>query len=64
MVPADVLKLWENTGQTTPSGGGDSSEPTKRRNDLWWYVMIAAVALAIAESLIGNQHLSVDKEAA
>ena len=64
LVPADVLKLWENTGQTTPSGGGDSSEPTKRRNDLWWYVMIAAVALAIAESLIGNQHLSVDKEAA
>ena len=31
---------------------------------LWWYVMLAVLALAVAESLLGNQHLSVDKEAA
>ncbi len=64
LVPADVLKLWENTGQTTLSTGAGSPETTKNRNDLWWYVMIAALALAVAESLIGNRHLSVDKEVA
>jgi hypothetical protein len=63
LVPPDVVKLWENTGQTALSTGAGSSEPAKGRNDLWWYVMIAAVGLAVAESLIGNRHLSVDKEA-
>ena len=64
LVPADVLKLWENTGETTLSSGAGNSEPTKVKNDLWWYVMIAALGLAVAESLIGNRHLSVDKEVA
>jgi hypothetical protein len=64
VVPPDVLKLWENTGQTTLSTGAGGPETTKSRNDLWWYVMIAALALAVAESLIGNRHLSVDKEVA
>ena len=31
---------------------------------LWWYVMLVVLALAVAESLLGNRHLSVDKEAA
>jgi hypothetical protein len=64
LVPPDTLKLWENTGQTTLSTGSDSPEATKSRNDLWWYVMIAALGLAVVESLIGNRHLSVDKEVA
>jgi hypothetical protein len=64
LVPPDVLKLWENTGQTALSSGGANGEPTKVKNDLWWYVMIAALGLAVAESLIGNRHLSVDKEVA
>jgi hypothetical protein len=64
LVPADVLKLWENTGQTALSSVGANGEPIKGRNDLWWYVMIAALGLAVAESLIGNRHLAVDKEVA
>ena len=64
LVPADVLKLWENTGQTTLSTGAGGTETTKSKNDLWWYVMIAALGLAVAESAVGNRHLSVDKEAA
>ena len=65
LVPPDVLKLWENTGQTTQSAAaGGPEEAAKSKNDLWWYVMIAALALAVAESLIGNTNLSVDKEVA
>ncbi len=57
------LALWENTAQGTSAAGG-STETGQRDLSLWWYIMIAALTLAIAESLLGNKHLSVDKEAA
>jgi hypothetical protein len=59
----DALTLWQNTA----SGAGDAGQVTqgeKKPVSLWWYVMVAALALAIAESWLGNRHLSVDKEAA
>jgi hypothetical protein len=61
--PQETLTLWENTAQGA-SGAGGTSESGQRDLSLWWYVMIAVLALAIAESLLGNKHLSVDKEAA
>ncbi|HYW41794.1 MAG TPA: BatA domain-containing protein [Bryobacteraceae bacterium] len=60
----ETLALWQNTSNgTTASGGGTTSEEQKPLS-LWWYVMVAVLVLALAESLLGNQHLSVDKEAA
>ncbi|HUP04997.1 MAG TPA: BatA domain-containing protein [Bryobacteraceae bacterium] len=61
--PKDTLTLWENTAKGTsgPTGAAESGE---RDVSLWWYVMIVVLALAFAESLLGNQHLSVNKEAA
>jgi hypothetical protein len=66
-IPTETLQLWENTGESSSRSGGSSqsaagSEP--RTVDFWWYVMIAALFLAIAESLLGNRHLGVEKEAA
>jgi hypothetical protein len=60
----DTLKLWQNTASETANG--ETAQTTERQKpiSLWWYVMLAALALAIAESLLGNRHLSVDKEAA
>jgi hypothetical protein len=29
--------------------------------EFWWYVLIAVLALAVAESLLGNRHLTEDK---
>jgi len=57
------LALWENTSQG-PSTAGGTAEAGQRDVSLWWYVMIAVLTLALAESLLGNKHLSVDKEAA
>jgi hypothetical protein len=58
------LKLWQNTA----NGASSSSDPAKAAEpkplSVWWYVMLVVLALAVAESLLGNQHLSVDKEAA
>jgi hypothetical protein len=63
-VSQDNLTLWQNTAQ----GGSAASEGTtgdeQKPVSLWWYVMLAVFMLAVAESLLGNQHLSVDTEAA
>jgi hypothetical protein len=59
----DSLALWQNTAQGTADGGGASGDEQKPVS-LWWYVMLAVLLLALAESFLGNQHLSVDKEAA
>jgi hypothetical protein len=56
------MTLWQNTAQGIVSEGTSSDE--QKPLSLWWYVMLGVLALAVAESLLGNQHLSVDKEAA
>jgi hypothetical protein len=60
---ADAIALWQNTAGGT-AGAEGAEEAGQTRFSLWWYVMLAALALALAESLLGNRHLSVDKEAA
>ena len=66
-MPTETVELWQNTGATSgkpgaaKSGLPDSSEPA--RIDLWWYVLLVALLLAIAESIVGNRHLSQEKEA-
>jgi len=57
------LILWQNTAQGAAAGGETASAEQKPLS-LWWYVMLGVLALSVAESLLGNQHLSVDKEAA
>jgi hypothetical protein len=61
--PAETLALWRNTAQESSEGGAAAAAEQKPLS-LWWYVMLVVLALAVAESLLGNQHLSVDKEAA
>jgi hypothetical protein len=60
----ETLTLWQNTA----SGGSGNQEGTtgneRKPLSLWWYAMLVALALAVAESILGNQHLAVDKEAA
>jgi hypothetical protein len=60
----ETLSLWQNTAQGTAGAGGEGGDSAPKPLSLWWYVMLAVLALAIAESLLGNRHLSVDKEAA
>jgi hypothetical protein len=60
---AETLALWQNTAQGSSEGGAAAAAEQKPLS-LWWYVMLVVLALAVAESLLGNQHLSVDKEAA
>jgi hypothetical protein len=59
----EALALWQNTANGS-SGADGTTAGEQKPLSLWWYVMLAVLALAVAESLLGNQHLSVDKEAA
>ena len=63
VISADTVALWQNTaqGQQNATSGGQAESP--KPMEFWWYVLIAVLALAIAESLLGNRHLTVDNEA-
>jgi hypothetical protein len=63
-VPPESLALWQNTANGTSPAEGGTAAAEQKPLSLWWYVMLAVLALALVESLLGNQHLSVDKEAA
>jgi hypothetical protein len=64
-IPPETIQLWQNTGGSTgTNASGEAPKQVPQTVDLWWYVMILALILAIAESLIGNRHLEVEKEAA
>ena len=60
----ETLSLWQNTANGPSGNTGEAAQNERKPLSLWWYVMLAVLALAVAESLLGNQHLSVDKEAA
>jgi hypothetical protein len=62
-VPQESLTLWQNTATGTGASEGALAAEENKPVSLWWYVMIAVLLLAVAESLLGNQHLAVDKEA-
>ena len=65
LTPADSgkLSLWQNTAEGSATAAG-STEGQQKPFSIWWYVMMAVLVLAVAESLLGNRYLSVDKEAA
>ena len=64
VIPPDTLSLWQNTGQGFRAQSAGSAGGERKALDFWWYVMMLVLALAVAESLVGNWHLAVDKEAA
>jgi len=63
VIPPETLALWQNTGQGSRVASPASGEVERKPLDFWWYVMILVLALAVAESFVGNKHLTVDKEA-
>jgi hypothetical protein len=63
-VTQESLTLWQNTATGIANAGSGTADENNKPVSLWWYVMMVVLLLAVAESLLGNQHLSVDKEAA
>ena len=65
LAPADTVQLWKNTGmapQQGPNGAASGDDPQK--TELWWWVLAMLAVLAVAESVLGNRHLTPGKETA
>jgi hypothetical protein len=61
MISADTLALWQNTAQGQQNASSGAEVDGRKPMEFWWYVLIAVLALAVAESLLGNRHLTVDQ---
>jgi hypothetical protein len=68
MLSADTVKSWKNTGIASRSEAGAASSRDKRDDnaELWFYALVLLAILALAESYIGNRHITAGtgKEAA
>jgi hypothetical protein len=68
LIPADTMNLWKNTGVASQHEVGSSSQADKRDDnaELWWWVLVLLAMLAVAESVLGNRHMTAGagKEAA
>ena len=64
-MPEDVMQLWTGTGGTAPAAEtAAAAQESKSRVSLWWYVMLVALAAALAESIIGANYLGTQREEA
>jgi hypothetical protein len=61
LIPAETLKLWQNTSGGAPEAEGRSTRG-ERRQGLWWHLMAVVLIVGVVESLVGNRHLSVQRE--
>lgn len=62
LAPQETLQLWQNTGERTTETAAVVESVQKPWN-LWWYVLLVALAAAIAESLLAGRYLSIDRGA-
>ena len=62
LAPQETLQLWQNTGEGSMEAAA-VIESVRKPWNLWWYVLLLALAAAIAESLLAGRYLSIDRGA-
>ena len=68
VLPPDVLSLWTGKNSAGPGGPAEAattpgpSEDKSKPYGLWWYVMLVALAAALAESWIASRYLGIRRE--
>ncbi|MEZ5399018.1 MAG: BatA domain-containing protein [Bryobacteraceae bacterium] len=65
VISKETLDLWaggkaEPGVETAAAGAAEPAQP--KPWGFWWYVMLAVLALAVAESLLGDRYLGVQRE--
>ena len=66
LVPQETLDLWKNTG-IAPKSASTATQATgaqEEKAELWWWVLAMLAVLAVAESVLGNRHITAEKEVA
>jgi hypothetical protein len=64
VIPDETLALWRGNpggGAAQAAAVGQTQEQTKPVS-VWWYIMILVLAAAVAESLLANQYLGVQRQ--
>jgi hypothetical protein len=61
-IPDDVLKLWGSSADSAPSTVDSTLQQEKKPYSLWWYVMLFALLIAVAESIIASNYLGTLRE--
>jgi hypothetical protein len=63
-VPEDVQQLWSgsSTGGAAQTADASPVELKYQSISLWWYVMLLALALAIAESAVASSYMGTQRE--
>jgi hypothetical protein len=70
MLPPDVLSLWTGKGAAAETGEASAAqaaasgpaEDKSKPYGLWWYVMLLALAAALAESWVASRYLGIRRE--
>jgi hypothetical protein len=63
MVPDETLTLWRNTGQGT-AAAVDGGSGEFRKVSLWWMVLLALLAVTLAQYVVANRYLHTQRETA
>ena len=63
VIPDDVLALWQGKGGESQEASATSPvAPGKTAQSLWWYLMLLALAFAVAESVLASRYLGTQRE--
>jgi Aerotolerance regulator N-terminal/von Willebrand factor type A domain len=66
ITPPDVQSLWSGNSNNGPqpaqAAAIEGDQAKTRPYPLWWYIMLLALAAALAESWVANQYLGIRRE--
>lgn len=63
VIPKDVLALWQGQpAQTDTPSNGMPAAPRTLPQSIWWYVMLAAVAASLIESVVASRYLGTQRD--
>jgi hypothetical protein len=66
VIPQETLDLWAGnrgtTGQSENAATGETKQAEIRPYSLWWWFMLAALIIAVAESVFAGRYLGVTRE--
>jgi hypothetical protein len=58
-IPEETRALWQRMGQGGGQGSGTTGTQSEQSWNLWWYVLLAALILAIVESVFASRYLAL-----
>jgi hypothetical protein len=65
VMPGDVLALWQAHPKAAPESAVAAAGNVAREDEavsIWWYIMLMALAVALAESWLAARYLSTRRE--